>query len=92
MNEAGMLTGEWHKSNDHLKSLITEDYITIEHKGLEPFDCGHFPGFMILSNHNAPICVKQGGGRIVYLDVSPRCKVSGLLHKLPIGPIEPFNY
>ncbi|CAI2195469.1 589_t:CDS:1, partial [Funneliformis geosporum] len=24
LNEAGMASGEWHKANDHLKSLITE--------------------------------------------------------------------
>jgi len=74
MNEAGMLSGEWHKSNDHLKSLITEDYVSIERKGLENQDCGHFPGFIVLSNHDAPIRVEQGDGRIVCLDVSPRCK------------------
>ncbi|CAI2190958.1 11531_t:CDS:2, partial [Funneliformis geosporum] len=35
MNETGMASGEWHKGNDHLKSLITEDYVSIERKGLE---------------------------------------------------------
>ncbi|CAJ0645597.1 11494_t:CDS:1 [Entrophospora sp. SA101] len=74
MNEAGMLSGEWHKSNDHLKSLITEDYVSIERKGLENQECGHFPGFIVLSNHDAPIHVEQGDGCIVCLDVSPRCK------------------
>jgi hypothetical protein len=29
---------------------------------------------MILSNHDAPIRVEMGDGRIVCLDVSPRCK------------------
>ncbi|CAG8634499.1 10371_t:CDS:2 [Cetraspora pellucida] len=74
MNEAGMLSGEWHKLNDHLKSLITEDYVSIEHKGLENQECGHFPGFIVLSNYDALICVKQEDGRIVCLDISPRCK------------------
>ncbi|RHZ76065.1 hypothetical protein Glove_207g24 [Diversispora epigaea] len=96
MNEAGMLTGEWHKSNDHLKSLITEDYITIEHKGLEPFDCGHFPGFMVLSNHDAPIRVEQGDGRIVCLDVSLRCKGNfkyfGQLGKILNHPDTPGSF
>nr|CAG8444820.1 12207_t:CDS:2 [Entrophospora candida]CAG8446747.1 4449_t:CDS:2 [Entrophospora candida] len=36
MNETGMASGEWHKANDHLKPLITEDYISIEHKGIFP--------------------------------------------------------
>ncbi|GET59872.1 highly derived D5-like helicase-primase [Rhizophagus irregularis DAOM 181602=DAOM 197198] len=74
MNEAGMASGEWHKANDHLKSLITEDYVSIERKGLEFQECGHYPGFMVLSNHDTPIRVEMGDGRIVCLDVSPRCK------------------
>src|SRR5437773_106193 len=36
LNKAEMASGEWHKANDHLKSLITEPYVTIECKGLEP--------------------------------------------------------
>ncbi|PKY61551.1 hypothetical protein RhiirA4_486677, partial [Rhizophagus irregularis] len=74
INEAGMASGEWHKANDHLKFLITEDYVSIERKGLEFQECGHYPGFMILSNHDTPIRVKMGDRRIVCLDVSPRCK------------------
>ena len=74
MNEAGMASGEWHKANDHLKLLITEDYVSIECKGLESQDCNHYPGFMVLSNHDAPIRVEMEDGRIVCLDVSPRCK------------------
>jgi hypothetical protein len=74
MNEAGMVSGEWHKANDHLKALITEDYVSIERKGLESQDCNHYAGFMILSNHDAPIRVEMGDGRIVCLDVSSRCK------------------
>ncbi|GES94710.1 highly derived D5-like helicase-primase [Rhizophagus clarus] len=74
INEAGMASGEWHKANDHLKSLITEDYVSIECKGLEFQECGHYPRFMVLSNHDTPIRVEMGDGRIVCLDVSPRCK------------------
>ena len=69
-----MLSGEWHKANDHLKSLIMEDYVSIERKGLEPIDIDHYPGFIVLSNHDAPIRVEKGDGRIVCLDVSSRCK------------------
>ena len=96
MNEAGMLSGEWHKSNDHLKSLITEDYVSIERKGLENQECGHFPGFIVLSNHDAPIRVEQGDGRIVCLDVSPRCKGNfkyfGQLGKILNHPDTPGSF
>ncbi|CAG8766970.1 365_t:CDS:10 [Cetraspora pellucida] len=67
----GMASGEWHKANDHLKALITENYVSIERKGLESQDCNHFAGFMILSNHDAPIRVKMRDGRIICLNVSP---------------------
>jgi len=35
MNETGMSSGDWHRFNGHLKSLITEGMVTIERKGLE---------------------------------------------------------
>ena len=35
MNETGMSSGEWHRFNGHLKSLITERMVAIERKGLE---------------------------------------------------------
>ena len=74
LNETGMVSGEWQKANDHLKSLITEPYITIERKGIEPKTIKDFAGYMVLSNHDAPLRVEMGDGRIVCLDVSPRCK------------------
>ncbi|CAG8775321.1 6986_t:CDS:2, partial [Cetraspora pellucida] len=74
INETGMASSEWHKANDHLKALITENYVSIECKGLEFQDCNHFAGFIILSNHNAPIRIKIEDGRIICLDVSPYCK------------------
>ena len=35
MNETGMSSGDWHRFNGHLKSLITEGMVTIERKGFE---------------------------------------------------------
>jgi hypothetical protein len=74
MNETGMSSGDWHKYNDHLKSLITEDYLKIERKGLEPIVINDYAGFMITSNHDTPLRVEKGDRRIVCYDVSPRCK------------------
>ena len=74
MNETGMASGDWHKYNDHLKSLITEDYFTIERKGLELKVIKDYAGFIVLSNHDAPLRVEMGDGRIVCFDVSSRCK------------------
>src|SRR5437764_12463739 len=70
MNETGMSSGDWHKFNDHLKSLITEDYVTIERKGLEPKVLKHYAGFMVTSNHNSSLRVEIGDRHIVCFDVS----------------------
>ena len=67
-----MASGDWHKYNDHLKSLITEDYFTIERKGLELKVIKDYAGFIVLSNHDAPLRVEMGDGRIVCFDVSSR--------------------
>ncbi len=69
-----MASGEWHKTNDHLKSLITELYIIIEYKGLKPKTIKDFAGYIVLSNHNASLRIEMGDGRIVCLDVSSQCK------------------
>jgi hypothetical protein len=74
MNETGMSSGDWHKFNDHLKSLITEDYVTIERKGLEPKVLKHYAGFMVTSNHDAPLRIEIGDHRIVCFDVSSQYK------------------
>ena len=66
----GKVSGEWQKANDHLKSLITEPYITIERKGIEPKTIKDFAGYMVLSNHDAPLRVEMDDGCIVCLDVS----------------------
>ncbi|RIB19626.1 hypothetical protein C2G38_2181359 [Gigaspora rosea] len=67
-------TSDLGKANDHLISLITEPYVMIECKGLEPKTIKDFAGYMVLSNHDALLRVKIGDGRIVCLDVSPCCK------------------
>ncbi len=69
-----MASGEWHKANDHLKSLITEPYVTIECKELEPKTIKDFAGYIVLSNHDASLRIEMGDGRIVCLDVSSQCK------------------
>src|SRR3954454_17385513 len=74
MNETSMSSGNWHKYNDHLKSLITEDYLTIERKGLEPKVIKDYAGFMVTSNHDAPLRIEIGDHCIVCFDVSSQCK------------------
>ena len=74
MNETGMSSGDWHKFNDHLKSLITEGKVAIERKGLETLRINDYSAYMITSNHDAPIKIDAGDSRVVCFDVSPRCR------------------
>jgi hypothetical protein len=74
MNETGMSSGEWHRFNEHLKSLITEGKVSIERKGLEQKRLDDFAGYMITSNHDIPLKVDIGDSRVVCFEVSARCR------------------
>ncbi|RGB22772.1 hypothetical protein C1646_775563 [Rhizophagus diaphanus] len=47
-DKTGMSSGEWHKFNGHLKSLIMEGMVSIERKGIETKRIRDFTGFMQL--------------------------------------------
>jgi len=70
MNETGMFSGEWHRFNEHLKSLITKGKVSIEHKDLEQKRLDDFAGYMITSNHDAPLKVDIGDSHVVCFEVS----------------------
>ncbi|PKK58966.1 hypothetical protein RhiirC2_795509 [Rhizophagus irregularis] len=74
MNETGMSSGDWHRFNGHLKSLITEGMVTIERKGLEFKRLKDFAGYMVTSNQDAPIKIDIGDFRVVCFNVSSRCR------------------
>src|SRR3954453_19010096 len=74
MNETGMSSGEWHRFNGHLKSLITERMVAIERKGLETIRINDYAGYMVTSNQDAPLKIDIGDFRIVCFDVSACCR------------------
>src|SRR3954464_4109234 len=74
MNETGMSSGEWHRFNEHLKSLITERMVAIERKGLETIRINDYAGYMVTSNQDAPLKIDIGDSRIVCFDVSSCCR------------------
>ncbi len=74
MNETGMSSGDWHRFNGHLKSLITEGMVTIEHKGLESKRLDDFTRYMVTSNQDALIKIDIGDSRVVCYDISSRCR------------------
>src|SRR3954471_9161313 len=69
MNETGMSSGEWHRFNGHLKSLITERIVAIERKGLETIRINNYTEYMVMSNQDAPLKIDIGDSRIVCFDV-----------------------
>ena len=69
-----MSSGDWHRFNRHLKSLIMERIVTIERKGLESKRLDDFAGYMVTSNQDAPIKIDIGDSRVVCYDVSSRCR------------------
>src|SRR4051794_7601387 len=74
MNETGISSGEWHRFNGHLKSLIIERMVVIERKGLETIRINDYAGYMVTSNQDAPLKIDIGDSRIVCFDVSACCR------------------
>src|SRR6266542_3992452 len=74
MNETGMSSGEWHKFNRHLKSLITEGMVSIERKDIETKQIKDFARYMVTSNQDAPLKINIRDSRIVCFEVSARCR------------------
>ncbi|EXX66234.1 hypothetical protein RirG_125790 [Rhizophagus irregularis DAOM 197198w] len=74
MNETGMSSGEWHRFNGHLKSLITEGKVSIERKGLETKRLKDFARYMVTSNQDAPLKIDIGDSRVVCFNVSTCCR------------------
>ncbi|PKY59929.1 hypothetical protein RhiirA4_483083 [Rhizophagus irregularis] len=74
MNETGMSSGEWHRFNGHLKSLITEGKVSIERKGLETKRLKDFARYMVISNQDAPIKIDIGDSHVVCFEVSACCR------------------
>jgi hypothetical protein len=61
--------GGAHKSNDKLKSLITEEQINIEHKGMEMITIDDRNRYIFLTNNDWPIKVEPGDRRYVCLEL-----------------------
>ena len=74
MNETDMSNGDWHRFNGHLKSLITEEKVSIERKGLELKRLNDFTGYIVTSNQNAPLKIDIGDSYVVCFDVSSQCR------------------
>jgi hypothetical protein len=68
--------GGAHRSNDKLKSLITEEQINIEHKGMEMITINDRNRYIFLTNNDWPIKVEPGDRRYVCLELDSTKKLS----------------
>src|SRR4051794_6999505 len=74
MNKTGISSGEWHRFNRHLKSLIMEGKVTIKRKGLETIRINDYTRYMVTSNQNASLKIDIGDSCIVYYNISAHCR------------------
>ena len=69
-SEAALTKDNYHTSHAKLKSLITDDTVTIEEKNINPRVVDNFTAFMIATNAENPIKVEKSDRRTMCLEIS----------------------
>lgn len=64
------MDGNYKKKADQLKSLITQQYIRIEYKGIDPVVMNDRNNYVILTNNDFPVKVEQTDRRFAVFNVS----------------------
>lgn len=68
--DEAQLDGSYKKKSDQLKSLITQNYIRIEYKGLDPVTMNDRNNYIILTNNDFPVKVEQSDRRFAIFRMS----------------------
>lgn len=68
--DEAQLDGNYKKKADQLKSLITQQYIRIEYKGIDPVVMNDRNNYVILTNNDFPVKVEQTDRRFAVFNVS----------------------
>lgn len=68
--DEAQLDGNYKKKADQLKSLITQQYIRIEYKGIDPVVMNDRNNYVILTNNEFPVKVEQTDRRFAVFNVS----------------------
>lgn len=68
--DEAQLDGSYKKKSDQLKSLITQNYIRIEYKGLDPVTMNDRNNYIILTNNDFPVKVEQSDRRFAIFKMS----------------------
>lgn len=69
-DEANQVDGNYHKSHDILKSLITDKRQTIEYKGVDAIEMDDYCNYLIFSNNDNPVRISGNDRRFVITEAS----------------------
>ena len=72
INELSTVKEEFHCSFDKMKSLITENSISIEPKGYDSYMIDNTCNFLMFSNHSASIKIEEGDRRYICIQMSDK--------------------
>lgn len=68
--DEAQLDGSYRKKADQLKSLITQLYIRIEYKGMDPIIMNDRNNYIILTNNDFPVKIEQSDRRFAVFNMS----------------------
>lgn len=74
VEELPSISGEFHSQFDSMKHIITDPYITIEPKGVDPYEIPNFVNLLLLSNNLMSLKLETGDRRYACFEVSPCMK------------------
>lgn len=70
INEAKNVGGDYHKTFDKLKDLITNKRITIERKGIDSLEMDDFNNYIITTNNEYPIKIEENDRRYTLIKIN----------------------
>lgn len=68
--DEAQLEGSYKKKSDQLKSLITQNFIRIEYKGMDPLVMNDRNNYIILTNNDFPVKIEQSDRRFAVFNMS----------------------
>ena len=73
VEEIPAIQGEFHSQFDAMKHLITDPQVTIEPKGVDPYEIPNMVNFLMMSNNQMALKIEKGDRRYACFEVSD-CK------------------
>lgn len=70
VNEANNVEGDYHKTFDKLKDLITNSRITVERKGVDSIDMDDYNNYLVTTNNKSPIKISEHDRRYTLIKLN----------------------